>query len=326
MGAFLFIFVLMKSHFSIIIPVFNRPSEIDELMHSLSVQSFKNDFDVVIVEDGSTDTCESVIEKYQDTLSINYFFKENSGAGLSRNYGMERASGTYFIILDSDVILPSHYLEEVENALLHNFTDAYGGADAAHASFTAMQKAINYSMTSVLTTGGIRGKKHSIEKFQPRSFNMGISKEAFSKTNGYSEMKYGEDIDLTFRLWEKGYKTQFIEKAYVYHKRRSTLSEFFNQTFNFGTARPILNRKYPSTSKLTYWFPSLFIIGLDISIILAIFGYTLFIKVYFIYFMILLIDSFFRNGLKVAFLSIITSFTQFLGYGLGFLKSLFSSI
>jgi glycosyltransferase involved in cell wall biosynthesis len=326
MGAFLFIFVLMKSHFSIIIPVFNRPSEIDELMHSLSVQSFKNDFDVVIVEDGSTDTCESVIEKYQDTLSINYFFKENSGAGLSRNYGMERASGTYFIILDSDVILPSHYLEEVENALLHNFTDAYGGADAAHASFTAMQKAINYSMTSVLTTGGIRGKKQSIEKFQPRSFNMGISKEAFSKTNGYSEMKYGEDIDLTFRLWEKGYKTQFIEKAYVYHKRRSTLSEFFNQTFNFGTARPILNRKYPSTSKLTYWFPSLFIIGLDISIILAIFGYTLFIKVYFIYFMILLIDSFFRNGLKVAFLSIITSFTQFLGYGLGFLKSLFSSI
>jgi glycosyltransferase involved in cell wall biosynthesis len=326
MGAFLFIFVLMKSHFSIIIPVFNRPSEIDELMHSLSVQSFKNDFDVVIVEDGSTDTCESIIEKHQDTLSINYFFKENSGAGLSRNYGMERASGTYFIILDSDIILPPHYLEEVENALLHNFTDAYGGADAAHASFTAMQKAINYSMTSVLTTGGIRGKKHSIEKFQPRSFNMGISKEAFSKTNGYSEMKYGEDIDLTFRLWEKGYKTQFIEKAYVYHKRRSTLSEFFNQTFNFGTARPILNRKYPSTSKLTYWFPSLFIIGFDISIILAIFGYTLFIKVYFIYFMILLIDSFFRNGLKVAFLSIITSFTQFLGYGLGFLKSLFSSI
>jgi glycosyltransferase involved in cell wall biosynthesis len=313
----------MELQFSIIIPVYNRPNEIDELLHSLDLQSFQKEFEIIIIEDGSNQKSDLIIEKYQDTLSINYFFKENSGAGLSRNYGMERASGTYFIILDSDVILPPHYLEEVENALLHNFTDAYGGADAAHASFTAMQKAINYSMTSVLTTGGIRGKKQSIEKFQPRSFNMGLSKTAFEKTKGYSEMKYGEDIDLTFRLWEKGYKTQFIEKAFVYHKRRNTLSEFFNQTFNFGTARPILNRKYPSTSKLTYWFPSLFIIGFDISIILTIFGYTLFIKVYFIYFMILLIDSFFRNRLKVAFLSIITSFTQFLGYGLGFLKSLF---
>jgi GT2 family glycosyltransferase len=236
---------------------------------------------------------------------------------------MQRASGNYFIILDSDVIVPTEYLSEVKQTLENHFTDAFGGPDAAHKSFTPLQKAINYSMTSVLTTGGIRGKKQSIEKFQPRSFNMGLSKTAFEKTKGYSGMKYGEDIDLTFRLWEKGYKTQFIEKAFVYHKRRSTLSEFFNQTFNFGTARPILNRKYPSTSKLTYWFPSLFIVGFDISIILAIFGYDLFIKVYFIYFMILLIDSFFRNGLKVAFLSIITSFTQFLGYGLGFLKSLF---
>ena len=236
---------------------------------------------------------------------------------------MERAVGTYFIILDSDVLLPQNYLEEVEKALQINFTDAYGGADAAHESFTAMQKAINYSMTSVLTTGGIRGKKQSVEKFQPRSFNMGISKEAFEKTNGYSEMNYGEDIDLTFRLWENDYKTQFIEKAFVYHKRRSTLSDFFNQTFNFGTARPISNRKYPTTSKLTYWFPSLFIIGFDISIVFALFGYDLFIKVYFIYFLLLLIDSFFRNGLKVALLSVITSFTQFLGYGLGFMKSMF---
>jgi glycosyltransferase involved in cell wall biosynthesis len=313
----------MKLSFSIIIPVFNRPNEIDELLHSLAVQSYKNDFEVVIVEDGSSTTSESIVEKYQDRLSINYFIKDNTGAGLSRNFGMQRANGTYFIILDSDVLLPPHYLEEVENALLHNFTDAYGGADAAHASFTAMQKAINYSMTSVLTTGGIRGKKQSIGKFQPRSFNMGISKEAFDKTLGYLEMKYGEDIDLTFRLWKNGYKTQFIEKAFVYHKRRSTLSEFFNQTFNFGSARPVLNRKYPHTAKLTYWFPSLFIIGFDISIIFAIFGYDLFIKIYFIYFMILLIDSFFRNGLKVGVLSVLTSFTQFLGYGLGFLKSVF---
>jgi glycosyltransferase involved in cell wall biosynthesis len=313
----------LNFNFSIIVPVYNRPNEIDELLESLTKQDLSHDFEVLIIEDGSTIKSDIIVEKYKSQLNIKYFFKENTGAGASRNFGMQRASGNYFIILDSDVIVPTEYLSEVKQTLENHFTDAFGGPDAAHKSFTPLQKAINYSMTSVLTTGGIRGKKQSIEKFQPRSFNMGLSKTAFEKTKGYSGMKYGEDIDLTFRLWEKGYKTQFIEKAFVYHKRRSTLSEFFNQTFNFGTARPILNRKYPSTSKLTYWFPSLFIVGFDISIILAIFGYDLFIKVYFIYFMILLIDSFFRNGLKVAFLSIITSFTQFLGYGLGFLKSLF---
>lgn len=312
----------MNLKFSIIVPVFNRPQEIDELLNSLTSQSYKKDFEVVLVEDGSTEKCDSIIEKYQEQLTINYFFKENSGAGASRNYGMESASGNYFIILDSDVIVPSHYLEEVEKALETNFTDAFGGADAAHDSFTVMQKAINYSMTSVLTTGGIRGKKQSVGKFQPRSFNMGISQTAFKKTNGYSEMKYGEDIDLTFRLWKNDYKTQFIEKAFVFHKRRSTLSEFFNQTFNFGTARPILNRKYPKTSKLTYWFPSLFIIGFDIALILLLFGKWVYVFPFLIYFLFIFLDSLLQNkNLKVSFLSIITTHTQFLGYGLGFLKS-----
>ena len=314
----------MKLHFSIIIPVFNRPNEIDELLHSFSVQSFKNDFEIVIIEDGSSVTCESILEKYQDKLTINYFFKENSGAGLSRNYGMERASGTYFIILDSDVLLPLNYLEVVEKALINNFTDAYGGADAAHESFTDLQKAINYSMTSLLTTGGIRGKKESVGKFQPRSFNMGISKRAFEKTRGYSQMKYGEDIDLTFRLWENGFETQFVKNAYVFHKRRSTLSQFYKQTFNFGTARPILNRKYPNTAKITYWFPSLFVIGLDIALVLSFFWNWMFVIPFLIYFGFVFIDSLLKNkSIKVALLSIVTSYTQFLGYGLGFLKSKF---
>ncbi|MFT7498597.1 MAG: glycosyltransferase involved in cell wall biosynthesis, partial [Porticoccaceae bacterium] len=251
----------MNFNFSIIVPVYNRPNEIDELLESLTKQDLSHDFEVLIIEDGSVIKSDIIVEKYKSQLNIKYFFKENTGAGASRNFGMQRASGNYFIILDSDVIVPTEYLSEVKQTLENHFTDAFGGPDAAHKSFTPLQKAINYSMTSVLTTGGIRGKKQSIEKFQPRSFNMGLSKTAFEKTKGYSGMKYGEDIDLTFRLWEKGYKTQFIEKAFVYHKRRSTLSEFFNQTFNFGTARPILNRKYPSTSKLTYWFPSLFIVG-----------------------------------------------------------------
>lgn len=237
---------------------------------------------------------------------------------------MEKASGNYFIILDSDVIVPPQYLLEVSKVLKENYTDAFGGPDAAHESFTALQKAINYSMTSVLTTGGIRGKKKSVGKFQPRSFNLGMSKTAFEKTQGFSKMKNGEDIDLTFRLWENGFETQLIEKAFVYHKRRSTIQQFFKQTFGFGTARPILNIKYPETAKPTYWFPSLFIIGLDISLILAIFGYSQILYFYGFYFLLIFIDSLYQNkNIYVAFLSMITTLTQFLGYGLGFIQSKF---
>lgn len=315
----------MNLIFSIIIPVYNRPQEIDELLESLTQQDFQENFEVVIVEDGSEHTAESIVKKYQEKLQINYFLKYNSGAGASRNYGMQRASGNYFIILDSDVIVPKSYLSEVKKALTAKFTDAFGGADTAHKSFTDLQKAINYSMTSVLTTGGIRGKKKSVGKFQPRSFNMGLSKKAFEVTNGFSKMKAGEDIDVTFRLWKNGFETQLIEKAFVYHKRRSTLPQFFRQTFAFGTARPILNRKYPTTKKLTYWFPSLFVVGLDISIIFSLFGYWQFIAFYGCYFIAIFVDSLFQNkNIKVAFLSIVTTFIQFLGYGLGFLESQFS--
>ncbi|WP_418646518.1 glycosyltransferase [Tenacibaculum insulae] len=314
----------MKLNFSIIIPVYNRPQEIDELLESLTKQDFSDDFEVVIIEDGSGNSSEEIVKKYNSELGISYFFKENSGAGASRNYGMQRAKGNYFIILDSDVIVPSKYLSEVKNGLISKFTGAFGGPDAAHKSFTPLQKAINYSMTSVLTTGGIRGKKKSVGKFQPRSFNLGLSKKAFEKTQGFSKMKTGEDIDLTFRLWENGFETQLIEKAFVYHKRRSTIRQFFKQTFSFGTARPILNKKYPETAKITYWFPSLFIIGFDISILFVIFGYWQFIVFYGFYFSLIFIDSLIQNkNLKVAFLSIITSFTQFIGYGFGFLESKF---
>ena len=314
----------MKFAFSIIIPVYNRPNEIDELLESLTQQDISANFEVLIIEDGSSIKSDIVVEKHKNKLNIKYFSKENTGAGASRNFGMEKASGNYFIILDSDVIVPKQYLLEVKKALETNYTDAFGGADAAHSSFTSLQKAINYSMTSILTTGGIRGNKKSLGKFQPRSFNLGISKKAFEKTNGFSRMKNGEDIDLTFRLLEHGFETQLIEKAFVYHKRRSSIKQFFRQTFGFGTARPILNTKYPDSSKITYWFPSFFIIGLDISIILTFFGFQQFLYFYGIYFLLIFIDSLFQNkNLYVAFLSMITSFTQFLGYGLGFLESKF---
>jgi glycosyltransferase involved in cell wall biosynthesis len=313
----------LKRSFSIIIPVYNRPNEIDELLESLIKQDFSHDFEVLIIEDGSTIKSDITVEKYKLQLNIKYFFKENTGAGASRNFGMQQALGDYFIILDSDVILPPQYLSVVKKTLENNFTDAFGGPDAAHKSFTPLQKAINYSMTAVITTGGIRGKKQAVGKFQPRSFNFGLSQKAFIETSGFSEMKNGEDIDLTFRLWNAGFETQLIEKAFVYHKRRSTIKQFFKQTFGFGTARPKLNKMYPETKKITYWFPSLFIIGINISIVLAVFGYHFLIKMYCAYFLILLFDSSFKNGLKVGILSVLSSLTQYLGYGLGFLKSQF---
>ncbi|MCD8444844.1 glycosyltransferase [Tenacibaculum finnmarkense] len=318
--------------FSIIVPVYNRPKEIEELLESLTKQDFqenlkddlKDAFEVIIIEDGSEKSSEEIVKSYKNRLNIRYFYKENSGAGASRNFGMQRASGTYFIILDSDVILPTQYLSEVKKGLKQQYTDAFGGADAAHSSFTDLQKAINYSMTSVLTTGGIRGKKKGLGKFQPRSFNLGISKKAFIKTAGFSRMKAGEDIDLTFRLWENGFETQLIEKAFVYHKRRSTIKQFFKQTFAFGTARPILNVKYPESAKLTYWFPSVFIIGFLVSLLLLSFGYWQFFMCYVFYFTAIFIDAYRQNkNINIAAKSKLTTLVQFTGYGLGFLKSIF---
>ncbi len=318
---------MKKLNFSIIVPVYNRVDEVDELLDSLTKQDFSNSFEVLIIEDGSINKSDIVVKKYKKVLDLKYFFKENSGAGASRNFGMQKATGNYFIILDSDVIVPPQYLSEVKKALTQSYTDAFGGPDAAHKSFTSLQKAINYSMTSVLTTGGIRGSKKNVGKFQPRSFNLGISKIAFDKIDGFSKLKIGEDIELTFRLWQAGFRTQLIEKAYVYHKRRSTVQQFFRQTFSFGTARPKLNLRYPETAKITYWFPSLFIVGFCTSIILFAFGYWKFFAFYGFYFLLILLDSLFKNkNIYVASLSIITSFIQFLGYGLGFLKSKFFNI
>ncbi|MEQ6124876.1 glycosyltransferase [Pseudotenacibaculum sp. MALMAid0570] len=314
----------MKLEFSIIIPIYNRPQEVEELLSSISQLNFSGNFEVIIIEDGSSNRCDTVVDNFKSKLEIQYFYKENSGPGASRNYGMQRANGNYFIVLDSDVVLPKQYLNVIDKRLKENYTDAFGGPDAAHPDFTSLQKAINYSMTSFLTTGGIRGKKKGVGKFQPRSFNMGISKKAFEATQGFSDMRAGEDIDLTFRLWESGIETQLIEEAFVYHKRRNTISSFFNQTFAFGTARPKLNKKYPKTKKLTYWFPSLFALGFDLSILLVFFGYWQLSAFFGLYLIALFSDATVENkSFKVGFLSIITSLTQFFGYGFGFLQSRF---
>ncbi len=316
----------MNLNFSIIIPVYNRPQEIDELLESLYKQDFSDTFEVLVIEDGSSEKCDEIVAKYRAKLNVAYLFKENSGAGASRNFGMDHANGNYFIILDSDVLVPEQYLSSVKKSLEQNYTDAFGGPDAAHTSFTVLQKAINYSMTSVLTTGGIRGKKNVTNNFQPRSFNMGFSKSVFEATGGFGKYKVGEDIDLSLRIREMGFTSQLVSEAFVYHKRRTSFPQFYKQTFAFGTARPVLNKRYPETAKITYWFPLVFIIGLDFSLIALFFGYWQGLALYSLYFGLLFLDSLFQSkNIAVAFLSIITSLTQFFGYGLGFLEAKFTN-
>ena len=314
----------MNLSFSFIIPVFNRPNEIKELLQSLVSQTFTKPFEIVIVEDGSTNSSEGIVETFNDSLNISYFKKENSGPGDSRNYGMERATGNYFIVLDSDCILPPNYLKEVERSLDKNFVHCYGGPDAAHESFTITQKAINYAMTSIFSTGGIRGGKSSITKFQPRSFNMGISKEVFKKVGGYGKIHPGEDPDLTIRIWKAGYETKLIPEAFVYHKRRIDWNKFFIQVNKFGMVRPILNKWHPGTAKITYWFPTFFCLGFIVSITLIFINIYQPILVYGLYFVLVFLDSILKNkSWSVALLSIIAVCIQFVGYVLGFLKSTF---
>ena len=313
--------------FSLIIPVYNRPDEVDELLESLSKLDYNEKFEIVIVEDGSSIKCEEVIQKYEDKLAISYYYKENSGPGDSRNYGMNIANGDYFIIFDSDCIIPKEYLTEVSNALKKSYVDCFGGPDKALSSFSDIQKAINFAMTSFITTGGIRGGSEKIDKFQPRSFNMGLSRKAFETSNGFGNIHPGEDPDLSFRLWNLGFETKLFPKAYVYHKRRIDWDKFSIQVNKFGKARPILNSWYPQYTKLTFFFPSVFIIGLLAGLVLLIFNYDLLLQLYFIYFLLVFLISTYQNkSLKIGYLSAVAVWKQFYGYGTGFLESFFKII
>ncbi len=315
---------LKNINYTLIVPVYNRPNEIDELLESLTHQDFQKDNEILIVEDGSAETSEEVIQKYSDQLSITYFFKENSGPGDSRNFGMKKAKGNYFIILDSDVILPPSYLSAIDSYLQKNYLDCFGGADAAHESFTSLQKAINYVMTSFLTTGGIRGSKNSIQKFEPRSFNMGISKEAFEATQGFSRVHPGEDPDLSQRIVKAGFTTGFLPGAEVFHKRRISWKKFYIQVKKFGTARPFLSKWHPSTEKITFWFPTLFVFFTIASIITAFLVHYFAILPLALYIGVIFLDSTIKNkDIVVGFLTILALFVQFFGYGLAFLKSTF---
>ena len=312
----------MEINYSFIVPVYNRPNEIDELLQSMIAMQYERSYEIVIVEDGSTETSEEVIKAYKDTLSISYYQKPNTGPGDSRNYGMRKAKGNYFIILDSDVILPEDYLLRVTDFLTKNYVHCYGGPDDAHQSFSNLQKSISYSMTSYLTTGGIRGRKNILGKFQPRSFNMGLSKEAFEASGGFGDIHPGEDPDLTIRLWKLGYETVLISDAKVFHKRRISWKKFYIQVHKFGLVRPILNKWHPHTAKVTYWFPIVFLISAAFSVVFAFLGWWYFMAVLAGYFILIFFGA--TVTYKNAFIGIqavMAVLIQFYGYGKGFLKS-----
>lgn len=327
--------------YSIIVPVFNRPDEVDELLSSLLNQTF-TDFEVLIVEDGSQKPCDEVCNKYADRLDLHYFMKPNSGPGQSRNYGAERAKGEYLLILDSDVVLPKGYLNAIEEELKREPADAFGGPDAAHESFTDTQKAISYSMTSFFTTGGIRGGRKKLDKFYPRSFNMGIRRNVYMELEGFSKMRFGEDIDFSIRIFKAGKRCRLFPEAWVWHKRRTDFRKFYRQVYNSGIARINLYKKYPESLKLVHLLPMVFTLGVIFLALLLCIGLFfsfapslssaskaigIFLCIcaiipVLLYSLLILLDSTLQNkSIKIGFLSIRAAFVQLMGYGFGFLEA-----
>ena len=340
--------------YSIIVPVYNRPDECDELLDSLCRQlplasGEQPGFEVIIVEDGSAVPCEDVVNRYAERLDVHYYSKPNSGPGQTRNYGVERAEGEYVLILDSDVVLPEGYLAAIDAELEANPCEAFGGPDRAHESFTTIQKAINYGMTSFFTTGGIRGGKAKLDKFFPRSFNMGIRRDVYLKLGGFSKMRFGEDVDFSYRLVESGARCRLFPTAWVYHKRRANFRQFFKQVHNSGIARINLTKRHPGTLKLVHMLPMVFTLGVAACLLLWLAGVLLWfitpdmcstlglpyealgmtgfawqiigIAPLLLYSFIIFCDATTKNNsARVGLLSIVAAFVQLTGYGTGFLR------
>ncbi|HEY9047038.1 MAG TPA: glycosyltransferase [Ohtaekwangia sp.] len=314
---------MQQPTYSIIIPVYNRPQEVEELLESLTHQTMR-DFEVVIVEDGSSIRCDAVVDRYRAVLPIEYFFKPNTGPGPSRNFGYAHAKGKYLVVFDSDCIIPPAYFEAVTRSLAEHQWDAWGGPDRAHENFTLVQRAMGYTMASVLTTGGIRGGKKHVGWFQPRSFNMGISRKVYEATNGFRFDRYAEDIEFSIRMKNAGFKVGLIQDAFVYHKRRTNFSQFYKQVYNFGKGRALVGKVYPQEIKITHWFPSFFVIGTCLLLLLPFLNITLFAVGFggwLFYLAAIFAHSLVQNkNMAVAILSVPSAVLQLWGYGVGFLK------
>ncbi len=312
--------------YSVIVPVYNRPDEMEELLASLCKQTF-SDFEVVIVEDGSTNTSQAVYEKYSSRLSIQYFYKQNSGPGPSRNFGFTKAKGDYFVLFDSDCVIPPEYFLIVDRHLAKEPLDVWGGPDRGHGDFTLLQQAMAYSMSSVLTTGGIRGGAKRVGSFQPRSFNMGMSRAAWEKTGGFKFDRFAEDIEFSLRAGKLDLKVGLIAQAFVYHKRRATLEQFYNQVSNFGMGRVHVAKAHPGAIKITHLFPSVFMLGLCAIPFIAFFfplWAAIALLCYIIYLVVVLVHAWsVTRSFRVALLTVPSVLIQMFGYGSGFLKALF---
>ncbi|MFD2865077.1 glycosyltransferase [Mucilaginibacter antarcticus] len=311
--------------FSVIIPLYNRPQEIEELLETLTLQTYKN-FEVLIIEDGSKDDAADIVQSFSDQLDIKYFVKANAGQGFARNSAFERATGDYFIIFDSDCLIPEDYLQIVNDSLNQNWLDAYGGPDAAHPSFTPTQKAISYAMTSPFTTGGIRGNKKSIGQFHPRSFNMGLSRKVWEKVGGFLITRSGEDIEYSIRIHAAGFKIGLVPLAKVYHKRRTNFLQFYKQLHFFGRARINVYKFFPSELKLVHFFPALFTLGVIFTLISNILYWPIALLCNIIALLLILLIFFHalikNKSVKIAFLSVLASFIQLTAYGLGFMQDI----
>ena len=315
--------------YSVIVPVYNRPNECEELLESLTHQT-QRDFEVIIVEDGSSVPCRDVVERYADKLAVHYYDKPNSGPGQTRNYGVERANGEYVIILDSDVVLPEGYFAAIDAELAANPCDAFGGPDRAHESFSTTQKAINYAMTSFFTTGGIRGGKAKLDKFYPRSFNMGVRREVYQALEGFSAMRFGEDIDFSTRIFKSGYRCRLFPQAWVYHKRRTDLKKFFKQVHNSGIARIHLSHRHPGTHKLVHLLPAVFTLGVAFLLVLALLslcfgceiGTLVSLSPLLLFALLIGVDATRQScSLAVGVTAIAAAFVQLTGYGTGYLSA-----
>jgi cellulose synthase/poly-beta-1,6-N-acetylglucosamine synthase-like glycosyltransferase len=313
--------------YSIILPTFGRPDEVENFLESITLQQYK-DFEVIIVDGSPDDILYPVVEKYKKLLSLNYFHERGLGASESRNLGCEKAKGGFLVFIDSDCVVPPDYFVKVNNYLGANpLVDAYGGPDAADKSFSAIQKAINYAMTSILTTGGIRGKKRHIGKFQLRSFNMGIRREAFFKVGGYSGMQVGEDIDLSMRLQKAGFQTELIDNAFVYHRRKATIYKFYKQLYFHGKGRIDLHIKHNDALKFVHLLPGFFVVYLLMGLLMTVFSKVLtlvFLISIALYSFSIFIDASIRNkSLWVGILSIVTAYEMLIAYGIGLWRNIF---
>ena len=317
-----------KINFSIIVPVYNRPDEMKELLDSLAVQTYK-EFELVVVEDGSNIKSEELCKSYSDRIDISYYYKNNEGPSIGRNYGLAKAKGNYYLFFDSDCILPDHYMGTIHNELSDNFVDCYGGPDGAMEDFSDFQKAVSYAMTSFFTTGGIRGGKKQVHKFHPRSFNLGFSKAVYESTGGFpvTTMHPGEDMVFAIEVIKRGFETRLVNDAYVFHKRRVSFKKFYKQVFGFGKTRYIISRHYPETFKIFFLFPSTFVIGTILALIAGILIHRIFAFPVLLYSFLVFADALTKlKSLKISIKALAASFVQIFAYGLGFIDAIWNHI